>query len=368
MEKVEDAIRNKNSLLCIGYNLPEVDLSDKKFEAPVYFTGAIFHEGANFSSTKFSVAYFDGAKFSSIAYFNGAIFHEAYFRFAEFSSEAYFGSANFSSMVDFREVKFSGATIFNETKFLGIAFFDYVAFLDAVSFVNSDFSPDVLEKCLDPYNYISFRHSNFEKQEKVVFDGCNMERVSFICTDIERVKFRNVEWRDFKIYDEKLFLLKHLEKERKKFVEDGKIKLKEISKVSNEKILEVLEGKRKASETEEEIVKALESRIPDVLKEINQLENKKEKTEDEEDKLNKLLKECENKIDEIKSEVEEVISSKDEEIEKNILENISEDEDLTLDNVLAVYRALRENYDYYLKYDESGKILHQRNEVKEKVF
>jgi hypothetical protein len=34
---------------------------------------------------------------------------------------------------------------------------------------------------------------------------------------------------------------------------------------------------------------------------------------------------------------------------------IEKDEDLTLDNVLAVYRALRENYDYYLRYDESGK-------------
>jgi hypothetical protein len=44
-----------------------------------------------------------------------------------------------------------------------------------------------------------------------------------------------------------------------------------------------------------------------------------------------------------------------EKIEKNILKDIRLDEDLVLDNVLAVYRALRENYDYYLKYDESGK-------------
>ena len=297
MEKVEDAINNKKPLICIGYNLPEVDLSDKKFEAPVYFTGAIFHEGANFSSTKFS----------SIADFYGATFRKgADFSLAEFSSEAYFDSANFSSMVDFQEVKFSGATVFNKTKFLGKALFDYAAFLDAVSFVNSDFSPDVLEKCLDPYNYISFRHSNFERQEKVMFDGCNIERVSFLYTDIERVKFRNVNWGDFKIYDEKLFLLKHLEKERKKFVEDGKIK------------------------------------------------------------LNKLLKVRENEIDEIKSEVEEAITKKGEEIEKNILENVNEDEDLTLDNVLAVYRALRENYDYYLKYDESGKFFINEMKLKKR--
>jgi hypothetical protein len=42
------------------------------------------------------------------------------------------------------------------------------------------------------------------------------------------------------------------------------------------------------------------------------------------------------------------------------------DEDLTLDNVLAVYRALRENYDYYLKYDESGKFFINEMKLKKK--
>jgi hypothetical protein len=38
-----------------------------------------------------------------------------------------------------------------------------------------------------------------------------------------------------------------------------------------------------------------------------------------------------------------------------IFEEVEKDKDLTLDNVLAVYRGLRENYDYHLKYEESGK-------------
>ncbi len=125
---------------------------------------------------------------------------------------------------------------------------------------------------MDPDSYISFRYARFEKQEKVVFDGCIMERVSFIGTGIERVKFRNVKWRDFKIYDEKLLLLKVSEKERKKFVN-----------------------------------------------------------------------ECGTKDGEAKTKIEEALNRVKDEI------------DLTLDNVLAVYRALRENHDYYLKYDESGK-------------
>jgi len=228
MEKVEDAVNNKKSLFCIGYNLPEINLFNKKFEAPVYFTKAIFHE-----------ADFIGAEFSSVADFSGAKFYYANFVYATFSD----------------------AVVFDKVKFGERVHFDYTTFSGAVSFVYSDFSPDVLEKSLDPYNRISFRHANFERQERVVFDSCNMERVSFICTDLERIKFRNVKWKNFKIYDEKIFLLKR-------------------------------------------------------------------------------SKEARGKSDKEKEE---------------ILVNAVVGEDLTLDNVLAVYSALRENYDYCLRYDESGK-------------
>jgi len=34
---------------------------------------------------------------------------------------------------------------------------------------------------------------------------------------------------------------------------------------------------------------------------------------------------------------------------------VEKDGSLTFENVLAVYRGLRDNYDYYLKYEESGR-------------
>lgn len=161
-----------------------------------------------------------------------------------------------------------------------------------------------------------------------------------------------------------LFLLKESEKERGNFLKDGKRKLNEIldkiSKVSIEKISEVLEGKREADETEKEIIKVLELRIPEVkgIIEINglinQSESKKERTKLAEARLSELLKERKNILDEIKREVEEAVGKSDKEKEKNLVDIII-GEDLTLDNVLAVYRALRENYDYCLRYDESGK-------------
>ena len=172
MEKVEDAINSKKPLLCIDYNLPEVDLSKKKFEAPVYFTGAIFHEGADFSEATFSgadfseatfsIADFRGATFSYIADFSEATFSskadfsEATFSIADFSgttfSNAYFSEATFSSKADFSEATFSIAdfseatfsiadfsgTTFSDANFRGTKF-SYIADFSEATFSNANF-------------------------------------------------------------------------------------------------------------------------------------------------------------------------------------------------------------------------------------
>jgi uncharacterized protein YjbI with pentapeptide repeats/energy-converting hydrogenase Eha subunit A len=365
--------------------LPAVDLSNKRFEVPVYFKDTVFHEGVNFYSVefnreadfreaRFSLANFSKAKFL-FADFNGVTFSfKSSFVEAKFLSKADFREARFSlanfmratfSEADFRRATFSELAVFEEVKFLGKALFDSATFLNTVSFVNADFSPNILEKCLDPYSYISFRYTNFKKQEKVLFVSCNMERVSFINTNIKRVRFGKAEWGDYRIYDEKLLLLKGSKEERKKFIENGKRKLTEISNVSKERILEILIGKSKANKIEEEIVKALELRIPEVLNEIKWL-IQKEKTKDEEDKLNQLLKEFENEVDKIKSEAEKAINRNNEEIEEGILKVVRKDKDLALYNVLVIYRGLRENCNYYLKHDESGKFF--INEMKLKKY
>jgi hypothetical protein len=327
-----------------------------KFEIPVYFKDAVFHEKVDFYSIEFN----RGADFSEARFLSKANFFRV-----KFSLLADFGRATFSE-ANFNVATFSGAAIFDAVKFHGKILFDYATFLDAVYFVNPDFSPGILEKCLDPYSYISFRNSKFEKQEKVVFIGCNMERISFIHTNIERVRFRNVEWGDFRIYDEKLLLLLKSNEEREKFIENGKRKLKEISNVSNEKILEVLKGERKPNKIEEEILKALAFRIPDVLEEIFRLIFEEKTKHEEINYLKELLKKCENEVNNIKSEVEKAINRSNEEIEISIIKNVYEDEYLVLDHVLAVYRALRENYDYYLKYDESGKFFINEMKLKKR--
>jgi len=204
----------------------------------------------------------------------------------------------FHQRADFSGAEFSSEANFSGAKFFGSTTFDNSTFFEKALFEKSDFSHELLVNCLNPYNMISFRRVEFEKPEKVVFDGCDMKRVSFIHTNIERINFRNLKWNGYKIYDEKLLLLKNSEKERKEFVENGRRKLK--------KILEGLNEEVKDNEVNEEIEKVLELRIPNVLKEIRELESKK-RVGYEEERLNELYEELKKEKEKIKNEVNEAI-------------------------------------------------------------
>lgn len=108
-EKVEKAIKNNEKLLCIGYNLPKIDLSGKEFPKPTYFSWATF----------------------KTAYFRWATFNEtAYFRWATFDGEATFISLKEAPAILFEVVSFK-----NPEK---VVFDDFD--LSNVSFVYTDIS------------------------------------------------------------------------------------------------------------------------------------------------------------------------------------------------------------------------------------
>ncbi|MEM3927703.1 MAG: hypothetical protein QXT07_02025, partial [Archaeoglobaceae archaeon] len=75
------------------------------------------------------------------------------------------------------------------------------------------------------------------------------------------------------------------------------------------------------------------------------------------EKLNELLKKCTQEMDERnKNPIKYLEDRKNlKELKKRLKESLIEDDDLKLENVLAVYRSLRDNSDYYLKYEDSGK-------------
>jgi len=308
----------------------EASFTKVTFEELAHFDLAAFKGSVSFYLTTFKgLTSFVGATFEELASFDSATFEEVSFVGAAFK-EASFAEAIFKGSVSFAEAKFLGRTSFNDSVFSRLA-----------SFKDSVILPDLLEGCLDPNNYVSFRRVSFGKSGKAIFDGCRMRRVSFIHTDMGGFIFRNVDWgEDFRIFDDKLFLLK-IGKERESFLRECKEKL--------ERILDVLDGKKEDKRVDREI----ELGEPEImLTELKELKKKKEmsvedksRLEELEEKMKKLRSRIERKLDELR----------DEEKRNKIFKEMEVDDDLTLDNVLAVYRGLRDNYDYHLKYEESGK-------------
>ncbi len=115
IKKIETALPNKEVLYFIGYNLPEIKISEG-FEAATYFDFTKFHDLAYFKSATFDLVSFEGARFEGSAVFQDATFRKADFKQATFNEEANFQRAIFGKH-DFSESKFLGSLIFNEAIF-----------------------------------------------------------------------------------------------------------------------------------------------------------------------------------------------------------------------------------------------------------
>ena len=318
-----------------------------RFEGLVEFIEAIFDGYAWFNGVSFEEASFKGALFKGYSWFDGAVFKKdaeffaakfekhTWFNGTEFRRNADFGETMFEEGVEFIKATFKGIanfyratfkerTVFNEAKFLGTTLFNGSTFSENARFEKSVFLPDLLEKCSDPFSRISFRRVNFKNPKEVIFDGCRMSRVSFINTDISRVEFRNIDWgKDFKIFYEKIFLIK-TSKGRKAFLRECWRKL--------ERTLDVLDGKK-----DEEISREIELE-PEIYAVLRERTRRPRELEELREKIRKSINDLKER------------GKQDE-----IFKKVEGEDDLTLDNVLAVYRGLRDNYDYHLRYEESGR-------------
>ena len=104
--KVNHAISNNESLLCIGFQLPDFIPSDlgiinKEFTKPVYFSSSKF----------FGKASFHRANFKEIAIFYEAEFRgQSIFYDAKFQGEADFSKTDFQTHVGFNNSEFYGKT------------------------------------------------------------------------------------------------------------------------------------------------------------------------------------------------------------------------------------------------------------------
>jgi uncharacterized protein YjbI with pentapeptide repeats len=338
--KVLESISQNKPLKCIGYYLSFVSfanlLEEKNFLQPVYFNEATFYGATDFSEAKFSKeAHFEKATFSGEAWFSEATFSgTADFSEAKFSDTAIFFEAKFSGAgfvgtrfskeADFSEVKFSKEVIFLKAKFSDIANFLKAEFSDTARFRGAtfsgtaDFSYAVFSGTADFFGATFTERAYFSEakfSDTADFFGATFtERAYF-----SRAKFlAEVYFLGNKFTDKTIFKYIIFEQPNKVTFDDS-----DLSKVSfaDSDITRIRFGDRigwggkdKFTITEEEWLK------------------RKAREENEADDRGRLV----------------------------------EKEEVSLELVLSVYRNLRENYEFRLRYDDAGKFFMKEEELKRK--
>lgn len=163
------------------------------FDGEVSFWEARFGKEASFLGARFSgETYFQVATFDGRTDFSGATFSEkAYFLRATFNGEAIFQDAKFNEEADFRAVPFFGPANFLEATFSEKVHFSRAAFKMATAFLGVTFKEADFSKVMFT-GETNFLGINIK--ERIRFEKANLEKVSFLDTDLRKIDFINCDW------------------------------------------------------------------------------------------------------------------------------------------------------------------------------
>jgi uncharacterized protein YjbI with pentapeptide repeats len=304
---------------------------------PTFFgeTGTVIRARPFYYSIFRGEAYFLGAVFSGEVYFFGAKFEKkADFSNAVFSEEAVFFDAVFSEEVDFFGAKFEKKALFSNAVFSEEALFSRAKFSGEAYFIEATFSGNVDFSGANFEEKSDFSEAEFEKS--VLFS--NTRFYKFL--DFSRTKFPTLKEKDAKD------LLSYASF-RSAYFEHPELV-----------VFDGIEGKAKISFINTDISRVVFRNCSfDFLYDEFLLKNRK--------KLEEELKDVEERINSI---IEKLKEGEDSDKELELLEDRRklkyELNCLTLDNVLSVIRMLRENFDYCMKYEESGRLFIKEMDLK----
>ncbi len=212
-KEVNKTIENQEDLYCIGYILPAINIDGKNFPKNIYFAETKFLENSSFTNCEFcGKADFSRCKFEGNVSFTGSLFKsEVKFSqtrilgsIATFQNITYEAKADFKAIItnnilftmsNFNQVLFIGA-IFNgyanfwNSNFNGKCDFSLARFNEKVNFFGSTFRNESNFEQVDFNNFANFRRILFENQKEIFFNT-NLANVSFLETDITRIRFGN---------------------------------------------------------------------------------------------------------------------------------------------------------------------------------
>lgn len=229
LKKLRTAKKSGEALNCVGYILPTISLienGENKLNFPVYFAHAEFKENVDFSSVIFkeSASFHKtifhksikirGSVFEKFADFSFSVFRKAEnsFRYTKFQAYSDFKNAtlrntdfewaNFEK-TQFIDCTFSEETTFSNSIFGGVTDFTKAKFLGNTNFFKSVFKYVTNFDDVEFPNYTNFSKVIFPKEEDVTFNS-NISNISFLYTDIKKIKFGNkISWKPFEYLDKK---------------------------------------------------------------------------------------------------------------------------------------------------------------------
>jgi uncharacterized protein YjbI with pentapeptide repeats len=205
LEKIEESEKGHMDLLCVGYYLPELSFKDQKFNMPVFFYDCKFLNNISFNGSNFScMTSFRESTFRDSVCFDRVNFSEVSFSETCFHKQASFYDANFSSETSFRASIFCGRVEFIKAKFQDEVKFILFSFMNKADFTRAYFADRAIftdDPKFDPYikspkiaykSFASetlFNHVLFDKPQKIIFDVSDLSKVSFLNSDITRIRF-----------------------------------------------------------------------------------------------------------------------------------------------------------------------------------
>jgi uncharacterized protein YjbI with pentapeptide repeats len=325
----------------------QVDLSGCTFNNTFSLGGATFRRDVLIRYTHFNdVFYPRHTKFYGSVNFRGTTFVNADFHDTIFNDKVDFRDSTFNGTENkekgekgtrFLDVKFNDKANFENTIICGETLFQGVNFLQAKFSTNAEFNEKITK----------FRYVTFEKGENSSFDTRNLTNVSFKNTDITRVKFNeSVVWCEKPQQGKKVDRYKVWDERR---LEDT---LKKLSKCENVKVDFENQALRKSMK--EKGVKCTSKLdfvdIDDWTKKIVEIETYKIRGE--------IIK---HKTDKVRGYIKRRRREND---KCTIVVSDSYIKEGTLESVKAIYRNLRENCEYWLRYDEASQFFIREMELK----
>jgi uncharacterized protein YjbI with pentapeptide repeats len=381
-ERIENSISYNKPLICVGYHLP--GFSFESFTIPVDFSESIFMDPVYFMNCQFTnKVWFRGAHFTREANFNGAHFKEdADFSKAEFGERASFNGTSFQNKADFFEAHFKEEADFSEAHFGERASFNGVEFAGKVWFYHAHFNAGATFGGLFSCQFI--KRANFDGahfKEEADFhnarftDIARFQSTQFAEADFSAARFQEkANFQSARFQEKANFSNAQFNKEvnisGSQFVEkadfsEAYIKKTEFTKA---KFKEVNFYKAQFTEKADfsEIQSTIEKAYPrmdfhnvqfDIPEHITFLKDDLSESSFVNTDITRV-RFGEDVVWGDRSKIRE-----EREIE-NQLKTTNYPTDIKLRDVLAIYRNLRENYEFRMRYDEAGEFFIREMEMK----